>query len=49
MFKNNINGNKKKIKINQKKGESSNVIVEIIVGVVVTLIGGIILYFVTGS
>lgn len=49
MFNNNISGNKNKIKINQKNGESNKIILDIIVGIIVTVIGGIILYFIIGS
>ena len=46
MFNNNISGNKNRIKINQKNGESNKIIVDIVVGIIVTVIGGIILYFI---
>ena len=48
MFNNNINGNKNKFIINQKSGESNKISVDIIVGIIVTVIGGIILYFIIG-
>ena len=49
MFNNNINGNKNKIRIIQKNGEPNKIIVYVVVGITVTVIGGIILYFVIGG
>lgn len=49
MFSNNINGNKNKIKINQKNGDSKNTFTEIIIGLIITVVGGIILYLIVGS
>ncbi len=50
MFNNNINGNKNRIKINQNNGEkSNNVIMDIIIGLIITVVGGIILFFIIGE
>ena len=50
VFNNNINGNKKRIKINQNNGEkSNNVIMDIIIGLIITVVGGIILFFIIGE
>jgi len=51
MFKNNIKGNKNKIKITQsiKKEDKRSIITEILIGLFVTVIGGIILYLVIGG
>lgn len=47
VFNNNINGNKNRIKINQNNGEkSNNVIMDIIIGLIITVVGGIILFFI---
>lgn len=43
MFNNYINGNENKVKIKQSKEEKSNVVIDIIVGIIVTVVGGIIL------
>lgn len=50
VFNNNINGNKNRIKINQNNGEkSNNVIMDIIIGLIITVVGGIILFFIIGE
>lgn len=49
MFNNNINGNKNRIKINQKNGDANKFIVDIIVGIIVVVLGEIILYCIAGS
>lgn len=50
MFINNINGNKNKVLINQDSREkSNNIIKEIIIGIIITVVGGIILYFIVGE
>ena len=50
VFNNNINGNKNRIKINQNNGEkSNNVIMNIIIGLIITVVGGIILFFIIGE
>ena len=50
MFINNINGNKNKVLIKQDSREkSNNIIKEIIIGIIITVIGGIILYFIVGE
>ena len=47
MFNNNINGNKNRIKINQNNnGKSNSVIMDIIIGLIITVVGGIILFFI---
>jgi hypothetical protein len=49
MFSNNIKGNKNKIKIKQtnNQNEEEDIITKIIVGVIISVIGGLILYFIT--
>ncbi len=49
MFNNNIKGNKNKVKINQNNGGSNSITVNIIVGIIVTVVGGIILYMIVGG
>lgn len=49
MFNNNINGNLNKIKIKQNNGETNKIFVDIIVGIIVTVVGGIILYLIIGG
>ncbi len=51
MFQNNINGNKNKVKIEQnyKEEKNNHIIKEILVGLLVTVLGGIILYFIIGD
>lgn len=50
MFNNNINGNKNRIKINQNNnGKSNSVIMDIIIGLIITVVGGIILFFIVGE
>ena len=49
IFSNNIQGDKNKIKITQSnnKNDKGNVIIEIIIGVIITVVGGLILFFIT--
>ncbi|MBQ6285596.1 MAG: hypothetical protein IJK67_04730 [Bacilli bacterium] len=49
MFNNNISGDNNKIKINQKNEKDSKIVIDIIVGLIVTVIGGIILYLIIGG
>ena len=50
VFNNNINGNKNRIKINQNNnGKSNSVIMDIIIGLIITVVGGIILFFIIGE
>ena len=49
MFSNNINGNRNRIKIKQNNGESSKVFIDIMVGLIVTVVGGILLYLLIGG
>lgn len=50
MFNNNFKGDKNKININQNNREkSNNIILDIIIGLIVTVIGGVILFFITGE
>lgn len=48
MFQNNINGNNNKIRIKQNAENKSNALVEIIIGLIVTVVGGVILWFIVG-
>lgn len=50
VFNNNINGNKNRIKINQNNnGKSNSIIMDIIIGLIITVVGGIILFFIIGE
>ena len=50
MFNNNISGNKNKIHISQEcKEKTNNIIMEIIIGIIVTVVGGIILFLIVGE
>ncbi len=49
MFSNNISGDKNKIKITQSnnKNDRKNIVIEIVIGVIITVLGGLILFLIT--
>lgn len=49
MFNNYFHGDKNKIKIGQNSNESKNILMDIIVGIIITVVGGIILTLITGK
>lgn len=49
MFQNNIKGNQHKIKINQNANQKDSKIIQIIIGIIIAVIGGLILYFIIGG
>ena len=48
MFQNNINGKNNKIKIEQNVDSKSNVFKDIVIGLIVTVVGGLVLYIIVG-
>ena len=48
MFQNSIQGNNNKIRIKQNTENKSNALMDIIIGLIVTVVGGVILWFIVG-